>query len=160
MELKVALGIAGLFTIMAVDLSGVRIVFWRHALALEEPVDVSVVGSHVPQGLEACGALVRSPGMLLVTIVVNGVATPHEDDRSGRGEHKLVADGAIGLEIPLNTSVLPLQCNTQTHVTCVAVEKVLAKSPANAADPALVTMVDVLPLVIIPKLAYITVVMG
>lgn len=81
----------------------------------------------------------------------------HKDHRGSAGKHVLATNRAIALQVPLNTLVVQ-KSSAHADVAFLAVEKIFAQSLSDAADPTVVTVIDLLPWVIVPELADVAVV--
>lgn len=85
---------------------GARVeVLGRHGLAEDGHVVVAELGVHVDAALAAEGALVRRLHVLVETRLVDAVAALHEDDRLGRVEEVVAADGTVAVDRPLDALV-------------------------------------------------------
>lgn len=84
------------------------------------------LGLHVGDCFLANGTLVAVVDHVVVALLVDQMATPHEHHLLDQGEHVLVADGAVGVGVVGHTLVLALELDQETDVAGVAVEVVHA----------------------------------
>lgn len=98
--------------------------------------------------------------MLLVARVMDTVPATHENDSLRRRKHVLATDGAVTVHRSFDADVLIAQIHANADVADFAMEKVFARALADAADAAVVAVVDRLFRVVVPELAHVAVIGG
>lgn len=145
-------------TVIARDDGASVAVLARHGLGQDRVGPVVELRLHVDAALVADGAPVRRLHVGVEAAPVDAVAAPHKDDRLGRREEIVPADGAVAIDRPLDALVAAL--DRDACLAFLAVEKVLPEADADPAQAAVVTVVDGLVRVVAPELAHVAKVRG
>ena len=66
-----------------------------HLVVGQHLIQTSKVSRHVGQAFPTNGTLIRVTRMFLMTTVVDGMATGHDDHGCGRGEQVFTTNGAV-----------------------------------------------------------------
>jgi hypothetical protein len=90
-----------------------------HRLALDGAIQVSECRFHVGDGLATKGTSVRTFGVLRETLVVNTVATSHDDDSFWRSEHVVATYGTVTLGGAFNATMSVFNAHRKANRACL-----------------------------------------
>lgn len=161
---------AFLVAVVTVDPGFGVLEFGRHGLALDGTLQMPELHFHVDNTPTADGATIRSFHMLVVTAMVDAMATSHEDDSLRRCEHVLAAYRAVTVRRAFYTTVGLSNANGETNaarlffvswwsgdicllvvMSYLAMIKVLPQPLSDPTDAAVIAVVNTFPWVIVPQ---------
>lgn len=138
---------------MAKDLANFVPVLFRHLLLIQLCIYHSVVWFHIGESFVTKWARIVFRSVLIEAMTVHGMATSHEDNRFRRTVQVQAANRTVRIQALFETFVVLCVIPANTSITPPAVEVVLPKALAEAANAALGAMVDGLVRSVIVKLA-------
>lgn len=127
--------------VVAKDGRNIRLVLFRHRLLTHFFVNELKIGGHIGHTFEAGRALIGSLTVSGVAWFVNAMTTGQKGNGGATGEHVFATDRTITLEAAFDALVIVLHADGHAHVTCFAVEEILAEALAFATNTTIITVV-------------------